>query len=490
MMVIRKAVGPDSGRGPNDTSSILGAKTAEPALAQAVYDGLLWAATIPSDTVLETRNAGAILSTIPWGELGTRIHEGVVGQLQTVIGRAAANEAGVRPGLLQKDVTTAPIDAEAFVSIVDPYAVAYAEQQSGRLIVSIQQTMRTMIQSAVIQAALGNTTAGDIAAMLRYIIPLHDAWASAVQKTYARTITEQLAAGASYETARKGALSLASSQAKRLQKARAWNIARTETMTAANQGKHASWAAGVQGGWIGADSLKIWEEGRDPCRICAPLVGELRRWDEPFSNGDQMPPGHPGCRCTGALVPADPEYLSRMAAQRSESGWEPVMSRAEAEAYVAGTSTPGEFYHGTKPEAYTAIQENGFDPSRVQSSSATSLLGDGIYLSGVKAYADEYAWTIPQSGGKLATVTSMVKTTSPINVLDIISDPTFKGGTFDPADADTAVAQSIAAFAKEHGHDAVYMQYDEYRNRMTRSGPITEIVVFGPKQIVVVNDAG
>jgi hypothetical protein len=167
-------------------------------------------------------------------------------------------------------------------------------------------------------------------------------------------------------------------------------------------------------------------------------------------------------------------------------GWQPVMSRAAAEEYMAGTKVRGTYYHGTSPEAYESIRTGGFDAALGGKNTNTALLGHGVYLSGIKEYADEYARYLP--GGKPATVEVMVKAERPINILDILKNPDFKGGQFDMYDPDPGVADAISAFAKDHGYDAVYMQYDEFAGKLVRRGPITEIVVADPKQIVVIND--
>jgi hypothetical protein len=162
------------------------------------------------------------------------------------------------------------------------------------------------------------------------------------------------------------------------------------------------------------------------------------------------------------------------------------MSRAAAEEYMAGTKVRGTYYHGTNPEAYESIRTSGFDAALGGKNTNTALLGHGVYLSGIKEYADEYARYLP--GGKPATVEVMVKAERPINILDILKNPDFKGGHFDMYDPDPGVADAISAFAKDHGYDAVYMQYDEFAGKLVRRGPITEIVVSDPKQIVVIND--
>ena len=42
---------------------------------------------------------------------------------------------------------------------------------------------------------------------------------------------------------------------------------------------------------------KKWIVGDGCCPDCEALEGEVVGLEEPFSNGVQHPPGHPGCRC-------------------------------------------------------------------------------------------------------------------------------------------------------------------------------------------------
>jgi hypothetical protein len=134
-------------------------------------------------------------------------------------------------------------------------------------------------------------------------------------------------AGSSLAAAEATATRVAVNRAGALTRRRAENIARTEAMTAANEGKYASWNQQVANGWASPDSVKEWIEGRDPCEECAPLVGEIVPWDQPFSNGQMMPPKHPSCRCTARILPPDQEFLDRMASQqeRLASGWTPKL---------------------------------------------------------------------------------------------------------------------------------------------------------------------
>jgi hypothetical protein len=308
----------DQGRAKNDTDATTGAKSAEPAVGRIVNDGLLFMAGSLTDEQLSSGDAAAIMRSLPWAEFSYRM-DGIHEPLETVIRKSALSEQ--KTLRLRKDTPTATATASGIsgsMNVIDPMAVAYANQQSGGLIVEISTKMRASIQQMITAAASGEISSYDVAKMLRSVIPLHTAWATAVQNTYTNTMRDALLDDTiDMATARSRAVNAAAAHSKRLTIARSWNIARTETMTAANNGKFAGWSDAVDKGWMVPDSLKIWEEGRDPCPQCAPLVGEIRRWDEPFSNGKQMPPEHPSCRCTADTLPPDQKYLDRMAEQRA-----------------------------------------------------------------------------------------------------------------------------------------------------------------------------
>jgi len=90
---------------------------------------------------------------------------------------------------------------------------------------------------------------------------------------------------------------------------RAKMIARTEAMTASNQGQQEAWLQASEQGYLGDDALREWIVTPDErlCPICAPVpkhgpVG----LQEAFTLGDgsslMVPPAHPQCRCTTRLV--------------------------------------------------------------------------------------------------------------------------------------------------------------------------------------------
>lgn len=92
-------------------------------------------------------------------------------------------------------------------------------------------------------------------------------------------------------------------QAEQLQ-SRAETIARTETMTALNEGRAAMAEQVVESGLVlESEMVKIWATAKDErvCPICGPMDGDEIQRDEAFVLPDAIelnePPAHPNCRC-------------------------------------------------------------------------------------------------------------------------------------------------------------------------------------------------
>lgn len=79
-------------------------------------------------------------------------------------------------------------------------------------------------------------------------------------------------------------------------------IARTEAMTAANEGQRQAWDQAVDEGLLTGDEQAEWIATSDACPECEALDGELRPLDGEYPNdGGDGPPLHPNCRCTEGI---------------------------------------------------------------------------------------------------------------------------------------------------------------------------------------------
>jgi hypothetical protein len=88
---------------------------------------------------------------------------------------------------------------------------------------------------------------------------------------------------------------------------RAKNIARTETIRAANAGQRALWEDAVDNGLMGSGVMRKWIGTPDSraCEYCKDLWNEEVGLDEPWVKGKfvvMQPPFHPSCRCAMGLV--------------------------------------------------------------------------------------------------------------------------------------------------------------------------------------------
>ena len=97
----------------------------------------------------------------------------------------------------------------------------------------------------------------------------------------------------------------------RLRRGRALNIARTETITSANEGQRQIWLQAREDGLLTGAEKREWIVTPDDrlCPICRAMAGQLRGLDEPFDGGRfgrvMGPTVHPQCRCATGLISAE-----------------------------------------------------------------------------------------------------------------------------------------------------------------------------------------
>ncbi len=179
-----------------------------------------------------------------------------------------------------------------------PEAIAWAEQQVGRLIVEIDAATRDAIRALVVRALSEGGPPVAVARVIRGMIGLHSRWAVAVfNRQLALERAGWSAARVSRETSRYYA---------QLLKTRSETIARTEIMKAANEGRAESWRQARSQGLLPANPMKQWMAASGAEENCAALDGTQVPMDDTFAGGAfgdvDMPPLHPGCRCVAILV--------------------------------------------------------------------------------------------------------------------------------------------------------------------------------------------
>jgi hypothetical protein len=188
-------------------------------------------------------------------------------------------------------------------------ATDYARLRSAQLVTSIDQSNRLAIREVISQAFTTPRTIDQTARSLRQIVGLHPRWARAVQKFNDTNVKRLIRDGMEVDAAQGVADSMTDKYRHKLIRRRSEMIARTEIQTAQNFGREASWQATHRAGLLDVRAEKEWltappgSRYGPPCDICMALRGTRVPWDGIFDNGSSMPPAHPNCRCTAAIIP-------------------------------------------------------------------------------------------------------------------------------------------------------------------------------------------
>lgn len=236
---------------------------------------------------------GAAVNAFDWGEFGYRFSENRLALLQQMAdtGAEEARQLGRIVGRYAFDVT-------------DQRATAWAVARSGELVVSVSDEMRQQVRTIITNSFVNQISVDEVGRQIKQSIGLFPRWANAVENSYQRNLTDLIQEGFTPREAQKMARELADQYRNRLLTTRGMNIARTEIMSAANEGRRLAWEQAADEGLVDrATATKEWLAESDACPICDEVAGEVVGMDEEFSNGEEMPPAHPSCRCTAVLIP-------------------------------------------------------------------------------------------------------------------------------------------------------------------------------------------
>lgn len=237
----------------------------------------------------------AAVDLLPWDRL-TALQPALAAALQGQIADAGAALAFPTSGQVRFSFTA-----------TDPLVIRYAQAQAADLVRQITFAQREQVRQIITDSLHGHTTVAQAARLIQQRVGLHDRWATAVSNSWAATKASSMAAGATETRAEALADKSAAQYRTRLIKTRAETIARTEVQAAQNNGRFLGWGQAVDQGYAPRDSQKEWivapsgSKKGAACDICAPLEGQMVKWDQPFPNGVLMPPAHPRCRCTATL---------------------------------------------------------------------------------------------------------------------------------------------------------------------------------------------
>jgi hypothetical protein len=220
----------------------------------------------------------------------------------------------------------------AAFDLINPRAVAWAERQAALLVVEVTGETRAAIRAIVARMARGEIPISSAARQLQQIVGLTRQQATAVVN-FRQTLEARAGLRADPTMARRVlsdqqrallARRLADTQARvdtlvdryerRLLRQRTTNIARTESMMAANHGQRESWMAGRDQGLLPGTQEREYliTEDERTCAICFPMQGQRAPLGMPYTHplsGEQFmgPPLHVNCRCAEALVIVEPE---------------------------------------------------------------------------------------------------------------------------------------------------------------------------------------
>ena len=216
---------------------------------------------------------------------------------------------------------------------VHPDIVMFARDQTANLVVAVADETKEAIRTIVALGAQEGMTIPQQARAIREVVGLPPNWVDAPLKFEkelragdATAATRRRLSGTDkaqiHSRIKKGTVTdsfiknMRERYSNSLINRRALNIARTETLRAANFGAQNSWVQGMQQGVISQNSRRFWivtpDDRLSPQHRTIPSMNQQgRRMDEPFVTTEGLcmyPPSRPNCRCSIGLgvVPGGP----------------------------------------------------------------------------------------------------------------------------------------------------------------------------------------
>ncbi len=238
---------------------------------------------------------------LPWHEWGAELRVQVRPPLEEafVVGATVgAAAAGVK--LVRSAAPVAKADPPQFeFNRANQLAVAWAERQAAELVAGLTDVTKAGVRAAVAEALRLGWSAERTARAIRASVGLTDRQAASVVKFAERLADKDPPVSDARLWARVDRYADAQVRA------RALLIARTELASASSAGQQELWDNAAADGVLDISALqKVWLTTDDDalCDECEPLGEEEVDVDGTFSNGDDGPPAHPGCRCASGLV--------------------------------------------------------------------------------------------------------------------------------------------------------------------------------------------
>lgn len=202
--------------------------------------------------------------------------------------------------------------------LINPYAVTYAQRKLPQIVALYQEGAREIIRDITAEAVSGKHTPRDAAKLIQDSIGLTPRYERAVLNMRERLLAEGIT-GERLETK-------LDRYTKKLLKARATTIARTEIIQAEVSGQRALWnEAANQGLFNRQTATRVWRTNHEgvtlrgnptPCPICEPMNGQAIAFTGVYTHPElgntnvfhevlNGPPIHPNCLCSENLIFGD-----------------------------------------------------------------------------------------------------------------------------------------------------------------------------------------
>lgn len=242
------------------------------------------------ERALEAGDLAAAEEAIPWDVLEREFQDEM---------QPAVMETVRRGGEASLKHLPAVVGAEMRFNLLNPRSVEFIRQHTADLVREVTEETRVAIRLVMERAFEEGLHPRQSARYVRDLVGLTERQAAAVDNYRRRLIRDGVSLARAQEQAQR--------YSGRLHRYRALNIARTETLRAANEGQNLLWQQGIDEGLIiPARTFREWIVTPDDrlCEFCEPLDGQRVGMNEDFQSElgpVNLPPLHPGCRCTVAL---------------------------------------------------------------------------------------------------------------------------------------------------------------------------------------------
>ncbi len=273
--------------------------------------------------------------SVPIGQITNLLEEGKLSATLEALSQVSLTPQQLAPindAILQTVTLSAELTVAEFgldFSLVNERAVRYASETAGRLIVGIDSTTTEAIADIVSRGLREGIAPRSQARLIQQIVGLTPRDALAVDRFKTGMVRDGIREALAGDRAER--------MARRRLRRRAENIARTETIRAANMGTQFGWDAAQDAGLLPQGTQKVWIATEDSrtCPICAVLDGKVVPLGEVFDvqveatsftiDGQEIrvsgtrplrrpsttrtPPAHPSCRCTQGIEEVEIETV-------------------------------------------------------------------------------------------------------------------------------------------------------------------------------------